>query len=318
MGVTAKKLKRKFVSKDRIRLADRPRECRSLFLDSGAHSLYTREVIAKNHVNEYNWFKSKAFRKYVDKYAKLVKENLDGIDYYANVDVIFNPELSWKVLKYLEAEHGLNPVPVIHYNTPLKWIDTHLSAGYLFLGIGGLGQEATRQAYLLWADRVFDLLCGGNPGRLPCARTHGFAMTSYSLMIRYPWWSVDSASWAKVAAFGGVYVPHYRKGKFDFAEEPYQIAFSHRSEMTKVKGKHYQTLTDRERLVVDKWLVEIGLPLGKVGDDGVATEYGVASQYNARATANLMFFQKLCEWLPEWPWAFNLKPKDGFIAWEGL
>lgn len=317
MGVTSKKLKRKFMCKQRVDVVHMERKCDSLFLDSGAHALYTREVIAKHHANGYNWFKTKAFRKYVDAYAKLIKDNIDGIDYYANVDVIFEPDLSWKVLKYLENEHGLKPVPVIHYGTPLKWIDKHLEAGYEFLGIGGLGQEVSKHVYLQWADRVFDLLCS-NPQRIPIARTHGFAMTAYSLMLRYPWWSVDSASWAKVAGFGGIYVPHYRNGKFDFAEEPYQIAMSHRSKMTKIKGKHYRTLSDKERKIVDRWLVEIDVPFGKI-DDATHTpiEFGVSSQYNARAIACARFFQKLCQWLPAYPWPFHLRPKEGFVVLEG-
>src|SRR5262249_39784003 len=31
---------------------------------------------------------------------------------------------------------------------------------------------------------------------------HGLAVTSLSLMFGYPWYSVDSATWAKVAAYG--------------------------------------------------------------------------------------------------------------------
>ena len=33
---------------------------------------------------------------------------------------------------------------------------------------------------------------------------HGLAMTGLSLMFQYPWYSVDSATWAKTAAFGSM------------------------------------------------------------------------------------------------------------------
>lgn len=313
MSVTRRKLTRKHVSEHRVSLAGKPRACSNFFLDSGAHSLYTLHVIEKGHSEGYSWYHSPEFRKYVDEYAAFVKAHDNGIDWYANVDAIFNPQLSWEVLKYLEDEHGLKPVPVIHFGTPWKWFQKHLDAGYEFVGVGGLGQEATKGDYKVWADLIFSGLCPKSNGHLPLVRTHGFAMTSYSLMIRYPWWSVDSASWAKAAGFGSVFVPHKRNGKFDFSVPPYVIGFSFRSETAKVFGKHYLTLGKAEQRVVLDWLAEIDIPLGKMSPDGVPVEYGVLSQYNARAAANLKFYDRLCKWIPPWPWAFKVTNPGGFF-----
>jgi hypothetical protein len=293
-------------------MAGKPRQCSSLFLDSGAHTLYTQHVIAKGHAEGYRWYESRAFRKYLDAYAEFLKANAGAFDLYANVDVIFNPELSWKAQKYLEKEHGLSPVPVIHYGTSLTWFDKYLEAGYEILGVGGLGQEATRNAYRQWADKVYHHLGRGNGGR-PCVKTHGFAMTSFDLMKRYPWWSVDSASWAKAAGFGAIYVPLVRKGEFSFDRPPEAIAFSHRSGAVKVLGKHYRTTTRTRQAEIDRWLEEIDVPFGVITPDGTIKEDGASSQYALRALANARYFDRLVKSLPAWPWPFTIKPKKGLI-----
>lgn len=155
----------------------------SLFLDSGAHSLYSK--YAKG--GDYSYFDSSDFWAYLDDYALWIKKYPHAFDYYANVDVIYNPELSWKVLKFLEQEHGLNPVPVIHSRTALKWVHKHLEAGYKYIGLGGLGQLTTKSQYYAWADSVFSILCPKSNDYHPIVDVHGFAMTSYDLLVRYPW-----------------------------------------------------------------------------------------------------------------------------------
>jgi hypothetical protein len=282
------------------------------FLDSGAHSIYTREVIKKGHKSGYAFYESKEFWEYVDLYCEWVKQNLSHLDFYANVDAIFNPDKSWEVLQYMKKEHGLNPVPVIHYGTTLDVVDKHLDAGYKFLGIGGLGQEVTKQQYYTWADRLFAHLCPDSTGNLPMVRTHGFAMTSWSLMKRYPWWSVDSTSWLKSGSFGSIYVPHKRDGRFTFDVDPYAIATSGVNGNVKVRGKHILTLSKAERQVVDEWLALSGVPLGSIDKKGNMIEYGVISHSRARARANLFFFQMLQDFLPKYPWAFKIKVNKGF------
>ncbi len=281
------------------------------FLDSGAHSLYTKEVIKKKHVGGYAFFESDAFWVYVDSYAEFVRKHERYIDYYANVDVIFNPELSWKVLKYLEKEHGLHPLPVVHYGTSLKWIEKHLEAGYEFIGLGGLGQEATAKAYKRWADQVFTRLCPP-PDYTPIVRTHGFAMTAYGLLLRYPWFSVDSATWTKVGAFGSIMVPHKRAGKFVFSEKPYNISVSEDSPDRKVLGKHITTMSKGERQIVMEWLETINIPYGTNDENGEPVEFGVCNRHSERKVANLLFFEKLRESLPLYPRSFKPVAKQGF------
>jgi hypothetical protein len=310
MGSSGRWKRKRKKPSTKVSLQGRDRTFGEFFLDSGAHSLYNDHVLGKKGAARYAYYDTPDFWKYVDDYAAFVKKYAKGLDYYANVDVIYNPEKSWEALKYLEDKHGLRPVPVIHAGTDLKWVERHLKAGYDYLGIGGLGQETPKQTYTLWGDRLFDMLCPP-PSRMPAVRTHGFAMTAYDLIIRYPWWSVDSASWAKAAGFGRLYVPHKRKGQFTFDVNPYLIvcsmSLSRVSRGSSSGNLHYSLLEKAERVIVQEWLDSIGIPLGKVDKDGKTVEYGVLSEYNARAVANLKFFEAMCAGLPEWPWAFKVK-----------
>lgn len=322
---TKPKKKRKPKEGYREELRDSPSVIRSMFMDSGAHGLYNRhakmkgvdgynlrsspELLAKR----YQYYTTKEFYQYVDEYAKFIKDNLSSIDFYVNVDAIFHPELSYTVLKYLENEHGLEPIPVLHYNTPLKWIEKHIEEGYTFIGLGGLGQDATRQDYARWADRVYDLLCS-TPDRKPVIKTHGFAMTSWSLLVRYPWWSVDSASWVKSSAYGTIYVPHMRGGKFVYDEQPYSIAVSAQASSMKDGGKHITKLSKAERSVIGAWLEHCKVGMGTTDAQGNEIEYGITSHWGARARANLLYYDGLAKSVPEWPWAFHRRPRQGLLT----
>jgi len=265
------------------------------FFDSGAFGLFARKE-GKTKENRFDYFKTKAFKKYVDKYAQFILEHESGIDYYANVDVLDNPELSWKVLKYLENKYGLNPVPVIHPMTDIKWVQKHVEAGYEFIGIGGGGRGRSKADYKIWADGVFTYLCPKSNDYLPIVRVHGFAMTSFDLMLRYPFWSVDSTSWVQSAAWGGIYVPHKRKGKFVFTEAPYVLMVSSDSPTAKNgDASHYLKCSKMEQAIMLEWLKEMNVPLG---DDGT---WGVVSEHNARKVINLRFFERMMNEIPPWP-----------------
>ncbi len=296
------------------------------FLDSGAHGLFNRHSKKDASKDRYEFFETDEFWQYVDEYAAFVKKNLDVIDIYVNVDVIFNPRLSYTVLKYLESKHSLHPMPVLHYGTPMEWVEKHLEDGYDLIGLGGLGQGSNAQEYAVWADKVYSRISPG-PTHCPTIRTHGFAMTSYELMIKFPWWSVDSSSWTKMGAFGGIYVPRKKGGKYDFSVNPYAIHCSseargfqeevdipetHELGVKKNKlGTHVSKLSKEAQKVIKDWLEYVGVPYGNYRTNA----WGVSTHHSARKIANLRFFQKLVEWLPQWPWPYRPKGRrEGFFS----
>ena len=287
-----------------------------MFLDSGAFSLYV-EHVRKRKQNldvgtdyEYAYYDTSDFWAYVDQYARFVQDHIDVIDYYTTVDVIYNAEKTWEVQQYLEQEHGLRPIPVIHCGADMAWVRHYVERDYTYVGIGGYAAGMGKPTMLGWTTRLFQEICPA-PDYLPCVGLHGFAMTNYEMLWRYPWKSVDSATWAKLGAYGNIMVPHKRRGTFVFDEDPYVISVSQSASALKMPGKHYKTLASGERTVVAEWLERIGIPFGETAADGSVIEPGVCNRYAERKIANLLFFEQLRASLPDWPWSFRIKKKGG-------
>ena len=304
-----------------------------IFVDSGAHSLYTQEVIKKKHQKGYSYFESDEFWKYVDDYAEFIKKYKNEISVYVNVDVIFNPELSWEVQQYLENNHGLKPLPVIHYGTDFKWLEHYLSKDYEYIGLGGIGQEVNIRDWSVWGDRAFSLICD-TEDRLPKVKVHGFAMTSLRAMLRYPWYSVDSTTWVTFSRFGVIMVPRYQGRKWIYDENCWNVAVSIYSSKQKELGKHLKTFSPKEQELIISYIQEKGFKLGKSshkrepldyelkenekwsekkkdvkGNDReveIIEEHGVCNDYRERDMMNAMYFNDLQKTMQSWPWPFSL------------
>lgn len=303
----------------------------SHFLDSGAFSQWTKAAeYAKDHDGDrWAYYDSAEHYEFLDKYAAFVKEYAHAIDLYANVDVIptraknikageWAPDeveraeqLSWRNQRYFEKHHGLQPVPVVHYRANLKWLTHYIERNYELIALGGLVGSTSKDGCQKWIDRCFDLVCQ-TPDRTPCVNVHGFGITNWSLLLRYPWWSVDSTSWTKVGAYGGILVPHRRKGRFTFNEQPYLCKVSVDSPDMQKAGRHAISWSDLERKVVLDWLQEINVPYGSVDAEGQVTEFGVSTRHTERRAANLIFFERMRASLPEYPWAFRRPRSKGF------
>lgn len=299
------------------------------FIDSGAHGLYNEHVFKarkgkiQDHDKKYSWFIDEAsdtgfsegFLDYLDTYGKFVQENEDALEIYANVDVIFSPELTWQSQQYLEQEWGISPIPVIHYGTPLHWLEKYLEADYEYIALGGIGQEISHSVYRAWADRAFDLICA-QPSRKPLVKVHGFALTSVPLMRRYPWYSVDSTSWISFGAYGQIIVPPRRQGNWVY-DETYQVyRMSTRSSTGFNKRPILLTQKEHEKQLVLDYINEKGFPLGvseeKDGEQ-VVVEPGLCNDDKLRTELNALYFIDFAQSLPTWPWPFikpNLKSKQ--------
>lgn len=156
---------------------------KSFFLDSGAYSAYTQKKVIN-----------------LDAYINYIKRNKAKIDYYANLDEIYNPEKSKENLLKMEAE-GLNPLPVYHYGEPFD-IFRKMCEKYEFIALGGMVPISTKNL-TLWLDEVFQYIC--NKDGTPSKKIHGFGMTTLELLKRFPWFSIDSVSPILTAAMGGIW-----------------------------------------------------------------------------------------------------------------
>jgi hypothetical protein len=278
-----------------------------LFMDSGAHGLYNEFLVKRTHKgpDKYSWYRTKDFWKYVDEFAEYMKLNEEYVTVFANVDVIFNSEMTWEVQEYLENKHGLIPLPVIHYGTDIKWLKKYLEKDYEYIALGGLGQNTTKQQYIEWADSMFDEICN-QESRLPRTKVHGFAVTAHSLMSRYPWYSVDSASWLNFASYGFCIYPATTNGKWDYTKSYLVMRVSVRpSGVNKPSVLHLRKAEEKEAFeyYVHQKGFEIGESVWEDGEERIITP-GIVNDDKLRCSLNAMYFIDLVENLPQWPWPF--------------
>lgn len=299
--------------------SDEEISCSSLFLDSGAFTMRQQSwKFAKETGKRWQAFYDTAeFWQYMDDYVEFVKKHGRGFDLYANVDVIPDPDLTWRNQQYLE-EKGLRPIPVVHLGTSIKWVRHYVDLGYDLLGLGGLvasGGFGSQRGVRRWLDQVFDEICN-TPDHLPKIRTHGFGLMG-PLTFRYPFYSVDSTAWVMRGSFGGVLTPKKRKGKFTFGEDdpddyrafPYTVAVTDQRSVDEkvhipIGDDHFQRLGIREQANFLEWLEFIGIPFGEMDDQGKVIQPGVSNNRRLRILAGLRFYQHLQERYRPYPWPF--------------
>lgn len=202
-------------------------------LDSGAFSMYNHYFAPSRKGLEsdkdkasYDYMHTKAFKEYRDKYIEHLHEYGHIYDFYVGLDIIYNHEGTMEVQDYLES-CGLFPLPVFHYGEPFEVLEDYIDR-YEYIGVGGLGQGKSVQAYVAFGDEIFKRVIGSD-GR-PRVKVHGFAMTSVELMKRYPWYSCDSSTWGSLSRNGWARFPRISKdGGYDFLRKPAAWRFTDRS-----------------------------------------------------------------------------------------
>lgn len=163
-----------------------------------------------------------------------------------------------KMLKHLPME---KVIPVFHQDDGFHWLDKYMQFGTPYLGISPANDRKPTTALGSkgnWLSevkkKIFDKQ--GNP----LIRTHGFAVTSFDLMQYMEWYSVDSASWKLIAAWGSVYVPRKKNGVYDYSQSPRMVGVSPMSPHRVKKDGH--TNTPRIMELTKEFLQHMKVPLG--------------------------------------------------------
>jgi len=300
-----------------------------LFLDSGAFSAWTQGVEIDIH-----------------KYIDFIKEHLDILEVYSNLDVISSgnsisdkKKAAKKTLenqRIMEKE-GLHPLPVFHIGEPFKYLNKYIEQ-YDYIALGGM-VGTPKNTLIPWLDTCFSKYICDEKG-IPKVKVHGFGLTSLPIMMRYPWFSVDSTSWVATSRFGAIYVPRYRNREWIYDENSWKIPVSNRSPKIKKEGDHISILSPKQREVILNYIHEKGYVLGtsrfeevpqsheveenekwaerKPKDKNrmrlleIIEEPGLSNKYQLRDEMNIIYFQDLEKSMPEWPWPFKRKEIQGF------
>jgi hypothetical protein len=139
--------------------------------------------------------------KVVDQYIDFINTNESKIDWYCNFDYIKDSETIWKMQLELEKK-GLKPAPVFHGDSSLDYFKRYCDLGHKLICIGGFPKA--RRGHIprrKFFERLFRISEDYK------VNLHGFAFTNIANLLEFPWWSVDSATWAKTAAYGMILVP---------------------------------------------------------------------------------------------------------------
>jgi hypothetical protein len=215
----------------------------NLFLDSGAFSAWSKGLEIK-----------------IEEYIQFIKDNINYLDHYSVLDAIGDPVITLRNQGIMEAA-GLSPIPCFHYGEPIKYLQSYLEK-YSYISLGGMVPISTADLKV-WLDMLFGkFICDKNTG-LPTCKIHGFGMTSLNLMLRYPWYSVDSTSWVMTGRFGSVMVPKFRFGKYIYDENSWKVTVSNQSPSQQNDGQHFSTFSRMEQEIILQYFEEKGFKLGK-------------------------------------------------------
>ena len=295
----------------------------SIMLDSGAFSAWNKKVAI--NINEYLFFCLKW---------------LDCFEYIVNLDVIpgtFGDKAPSDVEVERSAQKGYsnycyllaNGIPkdklihVFHQGEKFDWL-IKMVEEIPYIGLSPANDRTTSEKRA-WLDDCMNYVLDDKG--YPCVKFHGFGMTSLSLMLRYPWYSVDSTSWVLTGRFGSLFVPLRRNVKSIYDKQAWKVCVSSRSPKNKEEGQHFTTFTEMEQRVISDYFEEKGFTIGKseikkepityklkegenwfdknTGEVEVVLEPGLCNDHNQRDEINIMYFLDLERSMTPWPWAFK-------------
>lgn len=247
-----------------------------IMMDSGAHSFHrfaeqskrrSEKARNKQEINledlrdlMFSWY---------TKYCLVNKKKWDfyiTLDYKRHQPTIFDMQLKFEAV-------GLRPVPVFHGDESLDWVMKYYDKGYDLICIGSSRELRGKgwKGYRYYLDRLFELGAKHN------IRYHGLAATSLSIMSSYPWYSVDSSTWSKVACFGCINFPDRDRNII------YNLHISSRATRSEIAS--YNNFPKNQREQVEATLKELGYDLKalRTGKDAI----------NQRHNFNGMVFSSL-------------------------
>lgn len=175
-------------------------------------------------------------------------------------------------------------------------------------------------------------------GRLWCVRVpSGAFFTKCRDKIYVTGNSVDSTSWVMTGRMGGVYVPKFKNGQYDYSEDCWKVQVSNRSPSKDEPGKHLQSFSPAARKNIEQYFTSKGFKVGQsvfriekagyelkenekwngkeVGGNREVEEIlesGLCNDYKQRDELNIIYFLDLEKNWRAWPWPFQPRVSKGF------
>jgi hypothetical protein len=250
-----------------------------LMIDSGAYSAFTKGK--QIDLDEYI------------KFCHDLKSKMPSA-IYVNLDVISRDGSAGResYQNYLTMRNaGLDPLPVFHLHSELKWLHKYLERTD-YIAIGAVVAKKSSAKKLACLDELWEHLVGLD--RMPICKVHGMGVTSFSLMARYPWFSIDSTSWLQASIYGKVMIPYRKDGGWDYVRKPRNLDVSDKSPDPN-DLEHIANLRENVKREVTKYVTEQGFTLEELSKDGFK-----------RMCINSLFYAEFVRRL-KWPRPFGVK-----------
>ena len=148
---------------------------KSYFIDSGAFSALTQN----KNID-------------IDEYCKWLIKRKGTYDVCAALDVIGDDKASLVNARYMRDKYNLKVIPCFHYGDSWDLLDIYCKE-WDYVALGGLVKRSKIKVKS-WLDSVFS--------KYKNHKFHGFGLTSFEFMKRYPWYSVDSSTFIQARAYG--------------------------------------------------------------------------------------------------------------------
>ena len=136
-------------------------------------------------------------------------------------------------------------------------------------------------------------------------KIHGFGITSLELLLRYPWYSVDSSTWKRKGIYGCIIVPKFKNNEFQWLEKPTLVKISDdNNDRNMYSCNHYSSLNEKQKEIVDYYIrIAGGYNIGKSEiRDGkkVIIEEGLCNSHYLRDYINVYYFNMLQKKITEY------------------
>jgi hypothetical protein len=137
-------------------------------------------------------------------YIDYCGENKDAFEIMTYLDVIGNAEKSSE--NYAEMRRaGIEGMPTYHVGTDWRFFEK-LIAEWDYVAVGGMVPYLRAHSHHYRPALYRALVRIHKAAKDSGTKLHGFGVTSWQLMVAFPWYSVDSTSWLAARRFGRVCV----------------------------------------------------------------------------------------------------------------
>lgn len=135
-------------------------------------------------------------------------------------DVIGDPAATTRETeRMLQAVQGVPVLPVFHVGEDWSYLSRWAADPRVdYLALGGMVPYTRRMKLLTgWLTKAFNIIKNPIARRpRPAPRVHGFGLTTWPLLKRFPFYSVDSSSWTSGFRYARLHL--FDKGKGEFVE----------------------------------------------------------------------------------------------------